>query len=269
MHNLKFQVKRSVSSILTLIGRLYPKDRIPVLLYHSVDTSGSDISITPREFKAQMEYLKFSEYRTISLMEYMHYLQTDGKSHPKEVVLTFDDGFKNNYSEVFPVLREYGFTATIFLATNYIDGICTWEKNEFIPNLQLLSWGEIEEMSAFSIDFASHSSSHPYLTKLSEAKIRIELLNSKSIIEAKLKKPVTFFSHPYGDTNKQIQRMAEECGYLGAFSSIDFGLANNKDNLYDLKRVGTAHFSSLQDFKAALLGTYDCYIKLKRLFSRL
>jgi peptidoglycan/xylan/chitin deacetylase (PgdA/CDA1 family) len=130
----------------------------------------------------------------------------------------------------------------------------------------MLSWDEIQEMSDYGIDFGSHTCSHPYLTRMSKDELKTELLNSKSIIEARLNKPVRFFCHPYGNTNHQTQKAAEECGYLGAFGGLDFSLANSKDNLFNLKRVGTAHFSSLQDFKAGLLGTYDWYIKLKGMF---
>ncbi len=216
-----------------------------------------------------MEYLKYSGYRTISLPKFVEYLHMDAKSPSKTVVLTFDDGFKNNYSEAFPVLQKYGFTATVFLVTNYIDAVCSWDKHKSIPEIPLLSWDEIQEMSDYGIDFGAHSCSHPYLTQISKGELKTELLSSKSITETKLNKPVKFFSHPYGDLNHETKQTAKECGFLGAFGGLDFSLANSKDDLYDLKRVGTKHFSSLHDFRAGLLGTYDWYIKLKRIFMSL
>ena len=266
MCKVKSQVKRYASSILVLVGHIYPKNSIPVLVYHSVDNSQSVISITPREFRAQMEYLKYSGYETISLQSFVGCLKTNVKSSQKSVVITFDDGFKNNYSEAFPILRKYGFTATIFLTTNYIGGVCSWQRDKSIPEIPMLCWDEIQEMNHYGIDFGSHSCSHSYLTRISNEELKAELINSKSIIEAKLTKPTRFFCHPYGNRDRRTQRMAKECGYLGAFGGLDFSLANSSDDLYDLKRVGTAHFSSIQDFKAGLLGTYDWYIRLNRIF---
>jgi peptidoglycan/xylan/chitin deacetylase (PgdA/CDA1 family) len=251
--------------MLVLMGRLYRGIGIPVLLYHSIDSSGSVISIEPKEFRAQMECLKYNGYQTISLPKFLEYLRVDGAPPARMVVLTFDDGFRNNYTEAFPILQAHGFTATIFLTTDYINRVCSWEKHDLIPELPLLSWEEIREMSAYGIHFGSHSCTHPYLTRISEEELKTELLNSKSTIEARVNKPVTFFCHPYGDTNRGTQRAAQECGYWGAFGGLDFSLANSKDERYNLKRVGTGHFSSLQDFEAGLLGTYNWYIRLKTL----
>jgi len=260
------QFKRISSAMVVFLGNLLPRRGIPVLLYHSVDNSGSVISITPSEFRAHMEYFHHSGYRTISLEEYLKYLQADTKLPQRAVVLTFDDGFKNNYSEALPVLRKFGFTASIFIVTNRIGGTCSWEKDESIPEIPMLSWDEIREMNDYGIDFGAHSCSHPHLSKISKERLKNELLNSKWIIESQINRPVKFLSYPYSDFNRETTETARECGFLAAFGGVDFSLNNTKEDLYNLKRLGTAHFSSLQDFKAGLLGTYDWYIKLKRMF---
>ena len=262
-------LKRKISAILARIGDLSTKGRIPVLLYHSIGTSGSVISITPSEFRVQMAYLNATGYKTISLTDFLGYLRSVTVSHEKIVVLTFDDGFKNNYTEAFPILREYGFTATIFLTTDFLDRVCSWEKHDSIPRFPLLSWDEIKEMSDYGIDFESHTCSHPYLSRLTREEMRNELLESKMVIETALNKPVTFLCHPYGDSSRETQEAARECGYVGAFGGLDYSLTNTRENLYDLTRVGTQRFTSLEDFKAGLLGTYDFYITLRWLMTML
>jgi peptidoglycan/xylan/chitin deacetylase (PgdA/CDA1 family) len=195
-------------------------------------------------------------------------LRGDEKPPDKTVVITFDDGFRNNYTQAFPILKMYGFTATVFLTIDHINGVCTWDKHESIPEIPLLSWDEIREMSTYGIDFGSHGCTHRYMTRLSREEMEMELQESKSTIEVKLGKPADFFCHPYGDTNRQTQQLVEDCGYVGAFGGADFSLANSKDNLYDLGRLGTAHFTSIWDFRAGLLGTYGWYLRVKEVTHR-
>ncbi|MBN1842114.1 MAG: polysaccharide deacetylase family protein [Deltaproteobacteria bacterium] len=255
--------KRFLSAALVLWGHLYPRRVIPVLLYHSVDDSGSVISISPEQFKAQMRYLKYEGFSTISLKEYLNYLLGDEQPSGKKVVITFDDGFKNNYTEAFAVLKKYRFAATIFISTEHIGGTCSWERDKSIPELPMLTWDEIEEMSDYGINFESHACGHRYLSKLSENEARDELMMSKSTIEKRTGRQVDFFCHPYGDWSEQTKLLAKECGYKGAFTRPGFSSMSSKEDLYDLKRIGTAQFSCLEDFKAGLLGTYDWYVKFK------
>lgn len=257
------RLKWPLSKSLLLIGRLCCKLRTPVLLYHSVDTSGSVISISPRAFRLQMDYLSGHGYRTLSLNDYVRNLKRGTQPPERSVVLTFDDGFKNNYTEALPILSAYGFTCTIFLATDFVGKTCTWERDSSIGGLPMLSWTEIREMEHFGMEFGSHGCSHAHLTQLSQDGIRRELLDSKSIMERELKKPIRFFCHPYGDASELTQQMVRDAGYAGAFGSLDYSSQNVKADLYDLKRVGTARFSNLDDFKAGILGAYDGYVNLK------
>lgn len=265
MYTLKHHLKKTFSYALTLIGKIRTPKEIPVLLYHSVDTSDSVISISPDFFYEQMEYLKKSGYRTISLHEYVDSLYGDHTSMDNAVVITFDDGLKSNYQIAFPILKEFGFTATIFLATNYIGKNCYWEKHQSIPSFAMLTWKEIQEMSEYGINFGSHGLSHSHLTTLPEDRLKHELLNSRLLIEKKQKRSVRFFSHPYGETSLLTQKTVQNCGYRAAFGNVNFTLSNRHNSLYNLERIGTRHFISLHDYKAGLMGMYNWQIKLKRL----
>ncbi len=260
------QLKPFLLAPLVFWGNLFVRPRIPVLLYHSIDDSGSVTSVAPRTFREHMQYLNRRGYETISLAKYVEYLQTGLKPRKKLVAVTFDDGYKNNHTEAMPILRKYGFTATIFVATDYVGKTSSWARLDSIPELPLLSWSEIKEMNDLGIEFGSHTCGHTRLTQLSEVEMETELVRSKAKLEAKLNKAVTFFCHPYGCSDHRTRRKAKECGYLSAFGSLDFSSSNSRDSLYDLRRVGTAHFSSLWDFKAGLLGTYEWYIRMKRIF---
>jgi len=263
----KKRLKWLISKPLVLIGHLRCKPRVPVLLYHSVDTSGSVISISPRTFYSQMAHLQGRGYRTLSLHEYVRLLTAEGPAPERAVVITFDDGFKNNYTEAFPILKAFGFSCTIFLATDFVGKICAWERHSSIGDLPMLSWGEIREMQRLGIEFGSHGCSHAHLTHLSESGIKRELIESKSVLERELDKPIRFFCHPYGDVSELTQQLVRDAGYAGAFGSLEFSSRNGKADLYNLKRVGTARFSNLDDFRAGLLGAYDGYVRLKERLS--
>jgi peptidoglycan/xylan/chitin deacetylase (PgdA/CDA1 family) len=261
-------VKRLVSSLLVALGRLAPGRGIPVLLYHSVDSSGSVISVTPSVFRSQMAFLRAAGYRTATLAELVASLSAPPRKDDRAVVLTFDDGFLNNYTEAFPVLREHGFTATIFLATDYLGSACAWERHPSIPGMPLMDWAQVREMHEAGIDFQAHTCSHPHMTRLDRAAQVRELSVSKALIEQRLGKRVDYFCHPYGDTDDSTQAAVRDCGYAAAFGRLDFGVRNRGRSLYDLTRVGTGRFRSHEDLQAGLLGTYRHYIALRKLVSR-
>ena len=259
-------IKRFTSFLLVVMGRIISCSGIPVLLYHSVDDSGSVISITPADFTCHMYFLRNHGYKAISLKEFVRRVAYGrNRLSEKMFVLTFDDGFKNNYTEVFPILQECGFTATIFVPTDHVGGTFCWDGHTSIPDLSLLSWHEIEEMSRWGIEFGSHGCSHAHLTRMPSNQVWSELSESKSQLEQRLQKPVCFFCHPYGEFNETTQQLAKKCGYYGAFGSLDYSLGNRQADLFNLKRVGTAHFSSVEDLEAGLLGTYFWYLKIKSL----
>jgi len=103
---------------------------IPILCYHSIDESGSLISTAPSLFAKQVEYLRKHRYRVLSLSEMLRLLHAREFVPSKAVVMTFDDGYENNYTYAFPLLRSCGFSATIFLATEYVGQNAGWMKRD-------------------------------------------------------------------------------------------------------------------------------------------
>lgn len=260
------RLKRVISRMLVVMGHLRRQMVVPVLLYHSVDRSGSVISIAPEEFRVHMDHLKHTGHRAISLQNYVDYVVEGERASQKMVVITFDDGFKNNHRDALPILLQYGFTCTIFVATDFVGKTCTWGKDNSIPDLPMLSWDEIREMRDVGIEFGSHTCSHAHLPRLSLEEMKTELVRSKLIMEAEIERPVRFFCHPYGEVNEETQQVARKAGYVAAFGSSEYGSRNSKDDLYNLKRLGTGRFACLEDFKAGVLGTYDWFVHAKEYF---
>jgi peptidoglycan/xylan/chitin deacetylase (PgdA/CDA1 family) len=255
-------LKRRIASSLVKLATIFPAHRIPVLAYHSIDSSGSVISTSRDLFEAQMVYLYGQGYRTINLDEYLERLKTGGGKDRKEVVLTFDDGFENNYTVAFPILKRLGFTATIFLTTGYLGKTCKWQKDQSIGALPLLSWEQVLEMSEEGFSFGSHTISHADLTTVTEDEAEREIAASKESLETRLSKSVSFFCYPYGNRTPAIEGIVRRQGYLGACTTV-YGMKNQYEDRYHLKRLGAARFSSNVDFQAGVLGTYGLYVRIR------
>lgn len=196
------------------------KLRTSVLEYHSVnDALNRDLSVTRENFERQMAYLKNRGYKSVTIEE-LYKLTKDKEYRPenKYVVITFDDGYEDNYTNAFPILQEYDFKATIFLTTGNILTDVNSKTDFFwlsdLPNeTYMLSWNQIKKMYDYGISFGAHTVSHPYLPSLSIQEIREEIIRSKTEIEIQLNCKVFSFSYPFGTTDDRINDVLREEGF--------------------------------------------------------
>jgi len=200
--------------------------RVPVLMYHKVSPGQKEkYRISPEKFASQMEYLSKKGYQTISPDDLLEFVQ-EGKVFPKKpVLLTFDDGYKDNFTYAYPILKKYNFRATIFLVTQYIGKKDGWSKGKE----KILSWEEIERMRKEGFSFGSHTHTHPNLLELSRDRVLSEIRDSKRILEERLGEPISFFAYPYGKFNSRIKEMVKGAGYSGAFSTLPGKNSRNED----------------------------------------
>ena len=240
------------------------KLRIPILTYHSIDKSGSVISIDPASFKDQMSSLNKSSVNVISLNEAVKSIREGQPLEKESVVITFDDGFKNVFSEAFPVLQEYGFSATFFLTTNYCEKLNNWPSQpDSIKAQPLLSWVDIKEMRRSGMQFGAHTHNHPSLTKIPIKDAGNEILLSKKIIEDKLQEEINSFAYPYGGFNTNIVNIVNQ-HFTGACST-KLAIANSKSNPFILERVDVYYIKYGMLFKRLLTPYVSCYLKCRML----
>lgn len=190
-----------------------------ILAYHGVDADrDSPLFVEPRQFEAQMRHLSSRNLGGVSLEE----LDDSDRADPRGrnlLGLTFDDGYRDNYLNALPVLRALGFTATIFLVTDYVGtgrGPPLDLQAELADSVPLLSWVEVREMADLGFRFGSHTCSHPDLTRLGEAELRHELEASKAEIEDRTGLPVHYFCYPAGWVEERVLQAVEAAGYRGA-----------------------------------------------------
>lgn len=204
--------------------------KVIVLNYHMVEDKDIALSVLPKDFDAQMAYLKEHDFHPISTQELYRAL-TEGIELPKNpVLITFDDGYLDNYTVAYPILKKYGFKAAFFIVTGFLD-----DKNPLY-----MSWEQLKEMAKDGMDFESHTVSHKSLTDVSEDVARYEIQKSKERLEEELGKKVLFLAYPTGTYNLHIAQMLRDAGYKGAFT-IKYGNVDMASNLFALERVPVFH----------------------------
>lgn len=236
--------------------------RVPILTYHSIDKSGSVISTSPEIFRRQMKFLSENGYKVVTLNKLISSLSEDKTLPLKTVVLTFDDGFQNFFSEVFPVLEEFGFKATVFLVTDFCGKNNDWAGNPpNLPSSKMLSWDEIKELHECGIEFGGHTRTHPDLTKISDSRIESEIAESKAKIEDMLGSKVTTFAYPFGKFNSPVKQIVEK--NYNAACSTNLGKIGAGSDIFSLERVDAYYLSNPRIFNRLSTKIFDNYLLLR------
>jgi peptidoglycan/xylan/chitin deacetylase (PgdA/CDA1 family) len=304
---------------------------IPILMYHSISNDPETghpyywLNTSPARFTEHMQFLHDNGYQVITLSQAVELIRTldagnlshqkvypnsqlatrnsqsyllscspinQSTNQPKLIVLTFDDGFLDFYTDAYPVLQKYGFTATVFLPTAYIDG-----KRPGIRGKEHLTWDQVRDLFAAGISFGSHTVNHPQLHNLSWKEIEYELRESKAIMESQLREsenapcamrhapytlsctqpatcnlqqvasatwplvidsfcyPFKFWEsdHPFVKTLKKVLL---ETGY-GSCTTTRIGTNTHHDDTYMLQRIPINSGDMLDLFSAKIDGCYD------------
>jgi peptidoglycan/xylan/chitin deacetylase (PgdA/CDA1 family) len=203
-----------------------------------------------------MRWLRQAGYRTISLSELMNGFETT-QDLSKTVVLTFDDGYQDFYTDAFPILKQCGFTATVFLATDRIR-----DESVRVEGADYLTWNEVRELQSDGMSFGSHSVTHADLRSLGPEQIGYELGYSKETIEQRIGALVESFSYPFalpeedGDFIRYLADTLENLGYTNGVST-SIGRAKPKDPRFFLPRLSINSWDDLELLKAKVEGGYD------------
>ncbi len=185
---------------------------IPILTFHKVDPSfeWGVTRITPSQFKRILEFFIQEGFVTISLRQFFD----PAYSLPlKPVVMTFDDSYESIYTHAFPLMEQYGFTATVFIITGYAGKINTWDVNLGWRRFRHLSWDHVVQLKKAGFEIGSHTVHHPDLTRMNGFLLKSELEKSKKQIEDKIGEAVHFISYPFGRYNTEVIEASKHAGY--------------------------------------------------------
>lgn len=213
---------------------------VPILSYYRLSKNKPGKSaITQDDFKAQMKYLKDNAYHVITLDQLLSFLDYREQIPEKSVVITFDDGWISTYDIAFPILKQYGFPATIFIYTDFVGGG------------KAMSWEHIQKLSQAGFDIQCQTKTHRNLTVLKNKEsfkqyfnsLELEISYPKKLLQKKLNKECNCLAYPYGKTNNLVIAMLKKYGYRAAFT------VDNKSNPFfiDKYKIG----------RSAIYGKYN------------
>jgi peptidoglycan/xylan/chitin deacetylase (PgdA/CDA1 family) len=239
------------------------RSRVPILMYHSISDNlfGMShpyfhINTLPEVFSQQMRWLRNAGYRSIDLKQACTGLEA-GTDLSRTIVITFDDGYRDFYTDALPILKQCGFSATLFLATDRIH-----DAPARIEGADYLTWSDVRELHAEGIRFGSHTVSHPDLRSLGPEQIEYELGHSKEVLEEQLGVSIDAFSYPFGfpEEDKNFTRFLEDVlsnlGFDYGVSTI-LGRASRRSNRFFLPRLPVNSWDDTSLFRAKLEGGYD------------
>lgn len=260
----------------TNVSYLFPKNgkKTPILVYHRVSPlyykkEFPYANVFPEEFDRQMGYLK-GNFEVITLSEYIG-RASENRLSGKEVCVTFDDGFKDNYLYAFPILKKHGLPAVFFLTTKYIgtDTLFPWmaldkgAREDIVNNRTRwlpLSWGEVREMMEYSMEFGTHTHTHrDSLSNMSEEDAKKEIEESTRTFLKNTGLHPELFSYPHGtfkDYNETHIELLKLYNYKAALTT-NTGRNSPGEKEYELKRIIIYEEDSLWEFKKKLSGAYD------------
>jgi peptidoglycan/xylan/chitin deacetylase (PgdA/CDA1 family) len=222
---------------------------VPIIMYHHVaapppdaDAIRRDLSVSPQAFEEQLRYLVKAGYQPITLRQLVMHLQTGRPPLPrKPVVLTFDDGYRDNYTHAYPLLKEYGFVATFFILSGPID----------FGDREYMTWEQIELMSAEGMEIGDHSYSHPDLAGQPPDFITWQILAPREVIEAHTGQEVRFFCYPAGSYDRTVIDILKSTHFWGAVGT-QAGVLHSSEHPFELKRLRVHSDYSLAQFAALL-----------------
>ncbi len=231
---------------------LVPRYQVPILMYHAITPSWHEPlnNVMPANFARQMNYISSHGYRVMTLDELVEGIRTGRRVFQRSVVITFDDGYENNYTRAYPYLKQHDFPAAIFLEVANVD------------HPGYLTWAQAVDMAAHGVTFGSHMMTGAYIPGLPREEAVSQIRESKRLIEARLGRPALFFAYPIGGFDETVKQALRDAGYAAAFAT-NRGNDHKGMDLYELKRIRVKDGDSALVLWFKLSGYYNFFRPVK------
>lgn len=233
-----------------------PQVRVPILEYHYIrvvsdprDRLGFNLSVTPADFQAQMDWLQANGYHPVDLNDLRAYFKEQKPLPARPVILTFDDGYTDFYTTAFPVLQSHGFKGVAYIVPGFLD------------HPRYMTSAQVVEIDRAGIEVAAHTMTHADLTKASAAGLVSEIQGSKNALERMLGHPVLDFCYPSGMFNATVIAALQQFGFESATTELP-GTDHTWASRLTWTRVRVNGGERLDQF-VANLGTPDKTVKIQ------
>lgn len=233
------------------------KKKIPILMYHSISQQATPkfkrFAVAPALFSAHMAYLHQHAYTPVTVTQLVQALAQGSSTLPaRPVVITFDDGFADFYTEALPVLKHYSFVATLYLVTAFINETSRWLQKEGEALRPILTWEQIASISAAGIECGGHTHTHPELDTLSLSSAREEIAHCKRLLEQHLGHEILSFAYPFGYHTTSIKQLVREAGYTSA-CAVKYEMSSETTDPFALTRLIVSADMSVNALANALI----------------
>lgn len=235
----------------------FEKKKVPILMYHSISnnatTKFAQFTVSPAMFVRQMEYLYQNAYKSLTATQFVEFIQRGEVLPERPVILTFDDGFTDFFTDALPVLQRYGFVATLYVATSFINSTSRWLEREGEADRPILTWDQLSEISMYGIECGAHSHNHPQLDTLPCSQAQEEIMISKMLLERHLRQRIFSFAYPFGYYTKTIQQLVRMAGYTSA-CAVKHAMSSETTDPFALARFIVKATTDLSTFTTLVTG---------------
>jgi len=246
-------------------ARAHTSDSIPVLMYHRVlenppTDSSHGIWVSAKQFADQLASLQRRGFETITFRDYDRFLRGEARLPRRPIILTFDDGYVDNYTIAFPLLQSFGFRAVIFAVADKDRRTNFWDQDE--QPAPLMSASQLQELHRSGMEIASHTVAHPRLPVISAEEAFREVSDSKDSLEQLLGSVVLSFAYPYGALSQSVKNLVDEAGYKYAVAA-DSGPVNFYEDFLEIRRTQVFPWTNKIGFWKKTLPMYNRYKNIK------
>jgi peptidoglycan/xylan/chitin deacetylase (PgdA/CDA1 family) len=249
--------------IIILILRQRAKKFVPILMYHRIAAVPCDRNSLPQEkFAWQMEYLQRNSYTPLTLAMLLAFYEKKSHLPPKPVLITFDDGYADNFTAALPILKKYNMRGVVFPITNWIGKENGWENLGKAAAATMT----IKDLAAWqdaAMEIASHTKDHPFLNTCPPDRQYEELASSKEFLEKNFGKAVDFICYPYGRFDETTVAMAKKAGYKGAFAIFE-NVPLLSPNIFALPRIPIPSHQKKWEFKLKVSPLFIMFVALRQ-----